>query len=408
MSVADGVRSDLAEGTNSSLLHVIETFQQWMYLPDPGPVLVTLATVAANRMDGDPVWTLLIGPAGSAKSETLQSLEGLHDVHPAGTLTEAGLLSGTPSRERDVEAKGGLLPTMGEFGIILAKDFTSVLQMHRDGRQRLLAALREIYDGSWTRILGSDGGIIRSWKGKVGFLGGCTEVIDRHHAVMATMGERFLLYRMPRMDETEQAHGALAHARKGALMRRELALTTTGFLSSLDLPAGIPEAEDRDRLVALASLVARCRSAVERSGYHRDIELIPGPEAPTRIIIALDRLRAGLVALGLTPEDVWRLVVKVGLDCMPVVRHALLDLLWGHNGDPTWSFSRLAEATGYSTSHVSRQLEDLKVHGIAVGSGTGNVTEWQLSDRALEWLQKATGETDTSGGDPDSSGDPTE
>jgi hypothetical protein len=57
---------------------------------------------------------------------------------------------------------------------------------------------------------------------------------------------------------------------------------------------------------------------------------------------------------------------------------------------------------------VSRQLEDLKVHGIAVGSGTGNVTEWQLSDRALEWLQKATGETDTSGGDPDSSGDPTE
>jgi hypothetical protein len=370
MSVADGVRSDLAEGTNSSLLHVIETFQQWMYLPDPGPVLVTLATVAANRMDGDPVWTLLIGPAGSAKSETLQSLEGLHDVHPAGTLTEAGLLSGT----------------------------------------RLLAALREIYDGSWTRILGSDGGIIRSWKGKVGFLGGCTEVIDRHHAVMATMGERFLLYRMPRMDETEQAHGALAHARKGALMRRELALSTTGFLSSLDLPAGIPEAEgeDRDRLVALASLVARCRSAVERSGYHRDIELIPGPEAPTRIIIALDRLRAGLVALGLTPEDVWRLVVKVGLDCMPVVRHALLDLLWGHNGDPTWSFSRLAEATGYSTSHVSRQLEDLKVHGIAVGSGTGNVTEWQLSDRALEWLQKATGETDTSGGDPDSSGDPTE
>ena len=69
--------------------------------------------------------------------------------------------------------------------------------MHRDKRQGVLAALREIYDGGWVRCLATDGGLTLSWEGKLGLLGGCTEVIDRHHAVMNTLGERFLLFRMP-------------------------------------------------------------------------------------------------------------------------------------------------------------------------------------------------------------------
>jgi len=41
------------------------------------------------------------------------------------------------------------LHTMGAFGILLTKDFGSVLSMHRDEQARVLAALREVYDGSW-------------------------------------------------------------------------------------------------------------------------------------------------------------------------------------------------------------------------------------------------------------------
>mgnify|MGYP003466777145 CR=1 FL=1 len=38
------------------------------------------------------------------------------------------------------------------------KDFGSILSMHRDARGAVLAALREIYDGSWSRSIGVDGG----------------------------------------------------------------------------------------------------------------------------------------------------------------------------------------------------------------------------------------------------------
>jgi hypothetical protein len=44
--------------------------------------------------------------------------------------------------------------------------------MSRELRASLLAALREIYDGAWTRHLGTDGGRKISWSGKLAFLGG--------------------------------------------------------------------------------------------------------------------------------------------------------------------------------------------------------------------------------------------
>jgi hypothetical protein len=209
--------------------YLIETFQHWLYLPDPSPLLAVLGTVAANRLEGTPVWLLLVGPSSTGKSEILQATAELEDVHPAATITEAALLSGSSLKDRSKRSSGGLLRTIGEFGILLCKDFTSVLSMHREARQAVLAALREIHDGQWTRHLGTDGGLSFEWEGKLGLLGGCTPSIDSHHTVMATMGERFILFRMPELDEDRQAEWALRTANSQVKMRRELSGSVTEF-----------------------------------------------------------------------------------------------------------------------------------------------------------------------------------
>src|SRR3954453_9157449 len=127
-----------------NIAETVAVFKRWLHLPDPDIVLVVLAAVAANMMDGDPVWLLIVGQPGGGKTELLQAIAGLPGVKRAGVLTEASLLSGTPKKEKADGAKGGLLREIGRFGILSLKDFGSVLSMRQESRAALLAALREI------------------------------------------------------------------------------------------------------------------------------------------------------------------------------------------------------------------------------------------------------------------------
>src|SRR5262249_24179692 len=150
-----------------------------------------------------------------------------------------------------------------------------VLSMNRDARASTLAALREIYDGAWTRHVGTDGGKTLSWTGKVGLIAGVTPTIDRHHGVMGAMGERLVLFRLPAAGDFEQTEKALAHAGREQHMRRELAESVAALLGNgVDREPRILAGAEQTRLIQLALLVVKCRSSVERDGYTREVELI--------------------------------------------------------------------------------------------------------------------------------------
>jgi len=368
---------------------VVEVFQRWLFLPEPAPLLVVLGSVAANRMPGEPVWPLLVGPPGCGKSEILQAASGQPDVRAVSTITEAGLLTGASKRDWRTGAKGGLLKEIGKFGILVLKDFGSVLSMHPEKRAPLLAAFREIYDGRLDRVLGNDGGRRLHWAGKLGLLGGCTEAIERHHAVMASMGERFVLFRMPQLDEMEQARRAIAEADHGDEMRAALRSAVDGLFASTCAPSPSDAvlAAISPRLIALSTLVARCRSGVERDGYTRDIEVVPGSEAPGRLAKVLRLLFGGLYAIGLTEEEAWGLVEKVGFDSMPVARRRIVDWFRESPGRAVGVMA-LEEVTGISRSATYRHLKDLAAHDVVRNDPYGEADAWRLSDFAQERLQE--------------------
>src|SRR5262249_49372418 len=93
----------------ASIDEVLRVFDHWLLLKDSTPILAALGAAAANYLPGDPVWLGLIAPPSSAKTEILNALSSLPDVAQAATVTPAGLLSGTPKKQRDKGAKGGLL-----------------------------------------------------------------------------------------------------------------------------------------------------------------------------------------------------------------------------------------------------------------------------------------------------------
>jgi hypothetical protein len=324
-------------------------------------------------------------PERRHQDDRVPSLIGHPDVHPTATLTEASLLSGTPKREHDKDAKGGLLRAISDFGIILCKDFGSVLNMNHDARAAVLAALREIYDGSWTRHVGTSGGLTLAWTGKVGLVAGVTPTIDRHHAVMGAMGDRFVLFRLPEVDSGEQARQAFAHAGHEKKMRHELA-TAVADLFALGLQKSPDLTHDEiEQLVTLTTLTVKCRSAVERDGYTRDIELIPEAEAPTRLIVVLGRLLAGLDAIGVDRDQGWQIITKASLDSIPATRRAVMDTLI--DADEPMETPKLAETLGYPTQTTRRALEDLTVHGVCrrVTRGSGKTADtWELTEWAKE------------------------
>lgn len=366
------------------LNRVLETYKKWLYIPDDVALLTVLAVVAANLRLGDPVWLLVIAPPGGGKTEVLQGLGSLPYVHPAATLTEPALLSGTSVKERAAGAKGGLLRQIGGFGIILCKDFGSVLSMHRDARGQVLAALREVYDGSWTRHVGTSGGQSLHWQGKVGFVAGCTPTIDRHHAVMGAMGERFILLRLPELDGDEQARMALAHAGREREMRAEMTDAIAGLYGDQPdakalAPAGDLTDTDRERLMSLATLVVHCRSAVERDSYTREIELVPGTEAPSRLVVVLSRLLLGLDAIGVPRERGWQVLTRTALDSMPALRRAVLEHLYQRQHEAP-STTAIATDVRYPTQTTRRALEDLHAHTVVTRTtqGQGQADLWTL------------------------------
>lgn len=362
---------------------VVEVFRRHLYLPDDTPLVAICGAVAANLLEADPVWLLLVGAPGDGKTEQTQPLTGLPYVHSVGTFTEGSLLSGTSKRDKAANASGGLLREAGDFGILLCKDFGSVLSMNRDTRSAALAALREIYDGSWVRHVGTDGGQKLEWTGKLGFIGGVTPTIDRHHAVMGVMGERFLLLRLPKVGKDKQTQRALRRSGSPKAMREDLvyAIQRLFLGASTRRPVELDD-DEIECMTDLADFVATCRSAVERDGHSREIELVPPSEAPTRLALQLRSLLYGLDILGVQRKRAWGIVQKVALDSMPALRRRVIEAL-AESGEV--KTPALADILDYPTATVRRALQDLTAHNAVTRTSRGKgsaADSWRLSQWA--------------------------
>ena len=113
------------------LADVHDAYLQWLgddY--DLGALNVVLCATAAEKLSGDPPWVLVVGGSGAAKTETVAPLTGAGAVTISTITGEAALLSGTPAKSRAKNATGGLLRKVGSSGLLVVKDFTSILSMN--------------------------------------------------------------------------------------------------------------------------------------------------------------------------------------------------------------------------------------------------------------------------------------
>lgn len=334
-----------------------------------------LATAAVERLDGDPLWLLLISGSGNAKTETVQALDGAGAIITSTVSSEGALLSATPRKERANDATGGLLRKLEPRGVLVIKDVTSILSMNADSRAQVLGAFREVYDGRWSRNVGTDGGRTLDWAGRIAVVGAVTTAWDKAHAAIASMGDRFVLVRMD-SSTGRQAAGRQAIGNTGSeeQMRRELASAAAGVLAEMDsAPIVLTEAET-DVLLAAADLVTLARTGVEYD-YRGDVIDAHAPEMPTRFAKQLAQVVRGGVAIGIERSRALRLAIRCARDSMPPLRLAIIDDIAAH---PDSSTADIRKRLGKPRATVDRQLQAL--HMLEVLNCDEHEAEWAGRD----------------------------
>lgn len=340
--------------------HVV--FSQWLgenY--DIDALNAVIATAAVERLDGDPLWLLLISGSGNAKTETVQALDGI-DAIVTSTISSCGaLLSATSKKDRAKDATGGLLRKLEPRGVLVVKDVTSILSMSGDARAEVLGALREVYDGRWSRNVGTDGGLTLDWTGRIAVVGAVTTAWDKAHAAIASMGDRFVLIRM---DSTvgRRAAGRRAIGNTGSevIMRQELAEAVSGVLAGMSDTAITVSPAETDVLLAAADLVTLARTGVEYD-YRGDVIDAHAPEMPTRFAKQLAQVLRGGVAIGMGRSAALRLAIRCARDSMPPLRLSIIDDVAAH---PDSSTAEIRKRLGKPRATVDRQLQALHMLGV--------------------------------------------
>jgi hypothetical protein len=364
--------------THGGCLTLAETdavFRRWLGADyDTDALHAVLAAAAVERLDGDPLWLLLVSGSGNAKTETVQALDGIGATVTSTITSPGALLSATSKKERTSDATGGLLRKIGDRGVLVIKDVTSILSMGREMRAEVLGVVREVYDGRWSRNVGTDGGRTLDWEGRIVLVGAVTTAWDTAHAVISAMGDRFVLVRMDSSTGRAAAgRQAIANTGSEVVMRTDLAEAVRGVLAGVDLaPEPVTEVET-EALLAAADLVTLARTAVEFD-YRGDVIDAHAPEMPTRFAKQLAQVVRGSVALGMGRDHALALAIRCARDSMPPLRLEIVDDVAAHPGSTT---ADVRKRIGKPRSTVDRQLQALHMLGVLT-----------VDETEIEWAGK--------------------
>lgn len=362
---------------SSSLEAAHAVFARWLGASyDLMALDAVLAAAAVEQLDGDPVWLLLVSGSGNAKTETVSALAGAGAFVTSTITSEGALLSATSRKETAKDATGGLLRKIGDRGVLVVKDVTSILSMNRDSRAAVLAALREVYDGKWERNVGTDGGRTLTWTGRIVLVGAVTTAYDAAHAVIASMGDRFALVRVDsHLGRLASGQQALMNVGHEVEMRTELSDAAGAVLEALDPAKAVLTADDMSVLLGAANLVTLARTAVERDQRGEVVEA-HAPEAPTRFAKMLGQLVRGTLALGGSHDQALAVALRVAGDSVPPMRLLALTDVLAHPDSRT---SDVVKRTQRPRTTVDRTLQELHLLGLVVIDDVGDGHGWRYS-----------------------------
>lgn len=330
------------------------------FTSDKGIIPLIAAITISTKTKRDPVWLLIIGPPGNGKSEIVSILYKVPYVHQVSNLTENTLLSGMKS----VTGETSLLKKIGSNGMIVMKDYTTILSMRSERKEMIEAQMREVFDGYVTKKTGN--GNDPEWRGKINFIGAVTEEIYAHGS-MAAKGMRALNYVMDiSTDDTRKmmAYRARKNTNNISEKRDELQDVFKQYIeffikNKLPKPGEqitLDEQLEKD-IIDLCNFTTKAMSSTTRN-FRGELELVHSATAPTRMsqeIFCVAEM-FHLMYDGNIPDYCKKVLYKLAIDTIPKQRRIVIEALTRYKETPVRA---LSEHIGYPEETVIKWLEDL-------------------------------------------------
>jgi len=360
-------------------------------------ILDAMAAIAISvHTDSDPIWLMVLGAPSSGKSELVTSLNDVYKSFPVSTITENTFLSGMRSSDGK---ELSLLRQIGKQGLLIMKDYTTILSMHRDKRDTIIAQFREIYDGEFTKRTGN--GVGGQWKGKVNLIAGVTDALFTSEGEAAEMGRRALNYILPEMSDNvrkDMSRRSVKNINNIGEMRQKIRTMFKDFVAEkiAELPAeGLPPVEEEfsESIIDLSNFLTKARTATKRDFQGKLIQVM-WHEAPMRANNQLHMMAQMFQWFneGNATDKHKRCVYKIALDSIPKLRRMTLEVLTKFDAVTTKGF---AQHLGYPSKTAREWLEDMNVLGIcersanSLGFGIGvNIDVWTIKEPYREIMLK--------------------
>jgi hypothetical protein len=335
---------------------VTQILEQNYANPDLEAARVLCAALAAHALKQfPPAWNLAIAPPGSLKTVLLESFRGLPSVHFVDEVTTNTFLSGKIDERQKRSKPASWLHRIGEDGVLVAADFSTFTSDPKK-LQVILAQLRRIYDGHFSREFGTDENMEeRSWKGRLTLFAGAVPDIDGHYSLFQKLGERFLRVRWPRAAGVKAGLQAMDHTLEiTEELRCAVHRLMSPIISEKQVAPQLPD-DVKMRVASLGEFIALARTYIERDGYSREADGVLVTEGNTRLPQQLCQIARGSALLAGHPEvneEDYKLVRRVAFDSLPPARIAVLQ-------------AKLAGKSPFSLDlpkvTVDRAVEDLKL-----------------------------------------------
>jgi len=363
--------------------------REWLHFKKGEDVIldIILGTISGNIVGKFiiPIWLFIIGPSGSGKTELLYSIKDHSSVYFISNFTPNSFVSGYSKRGKKASTgEFSLLPKI-DNKIMVIKDFTTILSLHRDVRREIFGILRDAFDGQYAKSFGSEAGIL-NFISNFGIIAGCTPSIEKYHSIDNDLGERFLQFRLKTDTTLDMVFQALDGSTSEEKMRKEI---SDAMLPCLDIP--IPEQAEgiqfenegiKNKLCILADIGAKLRNRVSRDGYDKTLDFLPEPEIGTRLVKQLSKLLYGIALIrekDKITDDEYSLAVRIIHDGLGSKHAKVLSYISAHSEKTEY----IAQDTKIPYATVRLVLEDLQLLNIV----TKNSDNWKIIDHFKEALE---------------------